>query len=468
MTNASASAPAALLLFGRYRVQEALGDNRLATVYSTIDERLQRKVLLHLLRKDLVGQEHFHARFVDEANTSAQRSHPTLLEVFDSGEVNGRPFMVTEYVSGRPLRDLGALTLEQALLYTRQVAGAVAVCQALQSPQFPIGLPHPPISSSNVLVVDEGQVKLVANWTLPLAAVPLDLAHYRAPERAAGQPPSRATAVYALGLLLYELIAGKRLISGDDARSVAQAHLTASIPSLLEIRPLAYIPALERLLVRSTARDPSQRSPDAAVFGDALDMLWRDLGATTQRLAVAPVRPLWRPPEPRQLVPVAVSHPQSVVVVPPDADALHPVDRTALRRQNLVRGIAGWFIMLILVLAVAFGSYAGASFIIDQLFSITLPQPSLPNVASFLPEWFPGGGGGGEVFVVNSNVGLYIRNEPSLSEASIITVVPNGAPVIKVGGPVTADNVEWLQVRADVNGERVVGWMSRKFLQAGS
>ncbi|MCG8349376.1 MAG: serine/threonine protein kinase [Chloroflexales bacterium] len=465
MTNPSASAPAAPLLFGRYRVHEALGDNRLATVYSTLDERLQRKVLLHLLRKDLVGQEHLHARFVDEANTSAQRSHPALLEVFDSGEVNGRPFMVTEYVSGRSLRDLGALTLEQALLYTRQVAGAVAACQALQSPQFPIGLPHPPISSSNILVVDEGQVKLIAGWSLPLAAVPLDLAHYRAPERAEGQPPSRAAAVYALGLLLYELITGKRLISGDDARSVAQAHLTTSLPPLLQVRPLFYMPALERLLVRSTARVPSQRFPDAAAFGDALDTLWRDLGATTQRLAVAPVRLPRRLPKPRQPMSVAALHPQPVLVDPPDADALQPVDRTVLRRQNLARGIAGWFIMLILVLAVALGSYAGASFIVDQMFSITLPQPSFPDFASFLPEWVPGGG---EVLVVNSNVGLYIRNEPSLSETSIITVVPNGTPVTKVGGPVTADNVEWLQVRAEVDGERVVGWVSRRFLQAGS
>src|SRR5919204_5950232 len=122
------------ILHGRYRIEEQLGAGRLAVVYRAYDERLQRMVLVHMLRKELVDQEPLRQRFIQEAHDGARRSHQSLLEVFDSGEVAGRPYMVTEYVAGRTLRELGALSLEEALLYFRQVVGAVATCQAAGVP----------------------------------------------------------------------------------------------------------------------------------------------------------------------------------------------------------------------------------------------------------------------------------------------------------------------------------------------
>src|SRR5215207_11148768 len=93
------------LLHGRYRIEEQLGAGRLAVVYRAYDERLQRRVLVHLLRKELLAQEPLRQRFIREAHDGARRSYPSLLEVFDSGEIAGRPYMVTEYVAGRTLRD---------------------------------------------------------------------------------------------------------------------------------------------------------------------------------------------------------------------------------------------------------------------------------------------------------------------------------------------------------------------------
>ncbi|NTU83580.1 MAG: serine/threonine protein kinase, partial [Chloroflexales bacterium] len=271
MTNEAAATPSAQpLLFGRYRVSEQLGETRLASVYAASDARLQRRVLLHLLRKDLVGQERPRARFVAEVGQMARRSHQALLEVFDSGEVSARPFIVTEHCAGRPLRELGLLTVEQAMLYMRQVAGAVAACQSQRSPEAPVGLYHPPISSSNVLLVDEGRVKLVDSWLVPAAEVTGDLAHYRAPELSEGRAATPATAVYALGLLLYELITGERPVSGADARATALAHLTAHIPPLRQARPGLYMPTAESLLARAVARAPERRFPDARAFSEAL------------------------------------------------------------------------------------------------------------------------------------------------------------------------------------------------------
>jgi serine/threonine protein kinase len=282
MTRTTPTAPP--ILHDRYRIEEQLGTSRLAAVYRAYDQRLQRTVLVHMLRKELVNQEPLRQRFVQEAYDGAHRSHQSLLEVFDSGEIAGRPYMITEYVTGRTLRELGALSLEEALLYFRQVVGAVAVCQIA-------GVPHPPISSNNIILVEDGHVELVESWQTPQSEVALDLAAYRAPERTEGGPATAASAVYSLGLLLFEMLTGRRAIGGDDPRTVAQAHLTARIAALSEVRPLLYIRSLEQLLQRTTARRPEQRPPDAAALGQALDDLRRDISRDTQRLQTPPVRP---------------------------------------------------------------------------------------------------------------------------------------------------------------------------------
>src|SRR3712207_1336039 len=140
-----ATPPSIPLLHSRYRIEEQLGAGRLAVVYRAYDERLQRPVLVHMLRRELLGQAALKERFVQEAHSAARRSHQSLLEIFDSGEVAGRPYMITEYVAGRTRRERGALSLEGALLYSGRLVGAVAACQAA-------GVPHPPITSNNVVL----------------------------------------------------------------------------------------------------------------------------------------------------------------------------------------------------------------------------------------------------------------------------------------------------------------------------
>lgn len=499
MTHEASLTPSALpLLFGRYRVSEQLGETRLAAVYAATDERLQRRVLLHLLRKDLVGQERPRARFVAEVGQMARRSHQALLEVFDSGEVGGRPFVVTEHSAGRPLRGLGLLTVEQALLYLRQVAGAVAACQAQASPDTPLGLYHPPISSSNVLLVDEGRVKLVDSWLIPAAELPADHAHYRAPELSEGRPATPAAAVYALGLLLYELITGERPISGADARATALAHLTANIPPLRQARPGLYLPTAEALLVRATARVPERRFADARAFGAALDGLWRDLGASTQRLGPAPGRarqlaPAAAPPDepftPGRApspTPVAAPQPpapQPAAARPPAGPARRPapvaangggaaqlaVDPDLLRKRGVARGVVGWLVLMGLVLTVAAASYLGVNALISGAGGLPRPSPpglpSLPEVSSPF-DWLGGlFGDNDEIYIVNIAEGLNLRREPDATDtANVITVVPNGAPVVKLEGPRVEGNIPWLRVRAEVDGRQVEGWMSLNYL----
>jgi hypothetical protein len=461
------------ILHGRYHVEEQLGVGRLAVVYRAYDARLQRRVLVHLLRKELAGQEPLRQRFIREAHDSARRSHPSLLEVFDSGEVAGRPYMVTEYVAGRALRELGALSLEEALLYFRQVVGAVAICQRA-------GVPHPPISSNNIILVEDGHVELVESWLATPATIALDIAVYRPPERTGGGPATPAGAVYSLGLLLFEMLTGHRAIDGDDPRAVAQAHLSARIPALSEVRPLLHLPALERLLQQATARRPEERPPDAATLGLALDDLRRSITCDTQRLESPPVRP----PTLRERInrtTGALVAPRAARLAPPDARAARgglprrasasdhaPVQLYGDRRRSVV-GIA---VMLTLLLVVACGAYYGASLALGALANVQLPRPqlelpSLTDLGIGLPEWLTGVvSGGGQTLVVTGvpDEGLNLRAAPGL-KTPVIGLLPNGARIRRIDGPRSVDGVPWLHVRARLpDGERE-GWVSALFVK---
>jgi hypothetical protein len=468
------------LVLGRYRVQEQVGVSRLTSVYRATDERLQRYVLMHVLRKDLVEQEQLRERLVTEINASAQRSHPALLEVFDSGEINNRPFMVTEYVNGRPLSDLGVLALEDALLFTRQVIGATTACVARR-------LPHPPISSKNILLIGEGQVKLVENWHMPPAEATLDLAHYRPPELTSGEPPNPSSVVYSLGILLYELVTGTRPVSGSDAQMVAQEHQYARIPPLSQVRPLLYLPTLESLLARATARFPEQRIPDVILLGEEIDLLWRNLSTDTQRLTIPPTPRII--PSSFRRVPQAAT---DVLPVPPRPDPFAPSAADAaggtgadpwgvsaphqpIPQPSLLRNCIGWMITLLVLLGIAFGSYTVAGLAVERVFAIKIPQPELPDLGLSWPEWeWLPSFGGGPVWIVNINEGLNLRDEPGLS-TNIIAVIRNGARVRQMGDSRVVDNVEWVRVRArneDIQsatveqpGTTIDGWMSLRFLK---
>ncbi|MEN9935379.1 MAG: hypothetical protein RLZZ387_1958 [Chloroflexota bacterium] len=444
----SATPPPTPVLQGRYRIEERLGAGRLAVVYRAHDERLQRQVLVHMFRRDLMDQEPLRQRFVGEAQSSARRAHASLLDVFDTGEVGGRPYMITEYVAGRTLREIGALSLEEALLYFRQIVGAVAACQAA-------GVPHPPISSANVILVGEGHVELLENWCTSPAERAVELAAYRPPERASGTTSGPTGAVYALGLLLVEMLIGRRVFDGTDPRAIAERHLTAEVPSLTQVQPLMYAPSLDRLLRLATARDPSRRPADAAALGQALDELRRTYAGDTQPLAAPPPRSRPQPAAPPSPAPLPASSPAPAEEQRPAAPRVVPVQPDPSRRRSLT----GLTVMVVLFLAVSCAAYSFASGAAGQI--------SAGASAISLPDWLTGVvGGEGEVLVVSIGdiEGLNLRDRPGL-QSNVIGLLPNGARVRKLGGPETADGVSWVRVRAEVDGRATEGWVSATFVR---
>lgn len=496
MTDESAAVNNVSLLFDRYRILKQVGVGRLTSVYHVHDERLRRDVLIHVLRKDLMGQEQLRQRLLEEINASAQCSHSALPGVFDSGEVGERPFMVTEYIHGRPLRDMGALTVDDALAYTRLVADAIAMCSARH-------FPHPPVSSSNILLVGDKQIKLVESWLMSPEEVAFDLSHYRAPERTEGQPSNPASLVYSLGVLLYELIIGTRPVSGNDAQEVSQAHLNAHMVSLSQARPMLYLPTLEKLLERATARFPMQRCPDVLTFRNELERVSNALQGETQPLlptaaplaqpspnitseaqgahhqnlsaAASPAAPHSPSSVPPPVAPAAQT-PRSTPPAAPHDDALRPLNTTSLRQKSRRHTITGWAVMIVLVILVAIGSYAAATFAADKLFAIQLPTLGLPDLGIEWPNWFAGGDP--LVVTIDSEEGLNLRDAPGLA-SNVIATVPNGTTVYKLSEPeekyepdvvragvVQRDGVEWAHVRVHTeDGTSVQGWMSLLFLK---
>lgn len=479
------------LLFERYRVKQQIGTGRLATVYHATDERLQRDVLVHVFRKDLIGQEPLRQRFIHEINASAQCTHSALLSVFDSGDAGDRPFMVTEYIAGRPLNAVGALAINHALMYTRQVTGAVLACLSR-------GHTPPPISSRNVLLVNEEQIKLVESWLMPADEVAFDLAHYRAPELAEGGAPSHASVVYALGCLLYELITGTRPVSGADAQTVIQAHTQIPISSLSETRPLLHLPTLERLITRAMARFPEHRFADVSAFSEEIDGFIRLLNNETQRIAITPSIPKTQQrvspavtaqipsPASAPTIPTipstpATASPSKEAQTAPGSKVFDPLQQSARKQKPFTHALLGWIVMIALLVGVIFGSYTLASFAVDKLFAIQLPQPSLESLGvKWPPDWL-GGDETGEVLVVSiaSNEGLNLRDAPGIS-TNVIATVPNGTLVRKLDDrctiedqgtekelqPCTLDGVQWVRVRTDnEDGKSLEGWMSLLFLK---
>lgn len=446
------------LLQGRYRIEERLGVGRLAVVYRAYDERLQRQVLIHMLRRELADREPLRARFLEESQNSARRVHRSLLEVYDSGELAGRPFIVTEHVAGRTLREIVPLSLEDALLYFRQIVGAIATCQAA-------GVPHPPISSSNIILVGDGHVELLESWLLEPAEVARDQASYRAPERAAGGPILPASAVYSLGLLLLEMLSGQRVIDGTEPQAIAQAHQAARIPLLSQLQPRIHAPALDTLIQRATMRAPEQRFPDAAALARALEELRQSLSSETQRLARPPARPSLPERARRSTGKMLRRAPQPQPPIEEPPAALSPQQVAPAYGRSVI----GFIIMLALFLAVGFGAYYTASVVAEQLINVQLPRPqlNLPDLGFDLPEWLTGvASGGGEVMIVTirDSEGLNLRASPGLN-TDVIALLPNGTRVRKVGESRLADSVEWVPVRVQLDGREVEGWLSALYVK---
>jgi len=261
---------AALEELGRYRVENVLGGGGMALVYRARDEELDRPVAIKLLADNLAADEAFRQRFLREARLAAQLAHPNVVQIYDSGEADGRPYIVMEYVEGETLADL--LARRRTLPPAEVVELALQICSGLEH-AHQAGLVHRDIKPQNLLIRGDGTVKIAdfgiarsAHGTrLTETGSVLGTAAYLAPEQAAGEEVTPAADVYAVGVVLYELLAGRTPRTAETLTHFLLSGEEQPIPELRELAP--EVPeALEDVVMRCLARIPEYRPSSAGAL----------------------------------------------------------------------------------------------------------------------------------------------------------------------------------------------------------
>ena len=289
-------------LEGRYRLERELGRGGMATVYLAQDLKHDRRVALKVLSPE-VAQALGAERFLREIRVTAGFDHPHILPLLDSGQAGTLLYYLMPYVEGESLRDRltreKRLPLEDALRIAREVAGALAYAHSR-------GIIHRDIKPENILlaggharVADFGIARAVTaagGTELTAAGVAIGTLAYMSPEQAGGEGDVDGRSdVYALGCVLYEMLAGRAPFTGTTAMEIIARHAIDPLPSLAAARP--GVPAVvERAITTALAKSPADRFASADRFADALARSEKDGWSQTPPPAppVMSKIPVWR------------------------------------------------------------------------------------------------------------------------------------------------------------------------------
>jgi serine/threonine-protein kinase len=270
------------MLAGRYRVIRRLGEGGMGSVYEAEHVQLGRRVAIKLLHEHHATSIDLRTRFEREARMLSQLRHPNVVTITDFGIDDGKPFLVMDLLSGRDLASLikdGRVAPERAIGIVRQILRGVAHAHAR-------GLVHRDLKPHNVMVevledgsdhvtvLDFGLARDTAggSGTLTRSGIVVGTPAYMAPEQAGGGSADARADVYALGNVLFELLAGRRPFPFSEAHELLRAHLLTPPPSLRETcHDLDVPPELDALVARALAKEARDRYPDAAAMLAAID-----------------------------------------------------------------------------------------------------------------------------------------------------------------------------------------------------
>lgn len=268
------------LLANRYEIGDVIGRGGMATVHLGNDTRLGRKVAVKLLKPSLANDPAFRTRFRQEAQAAARMAHPTIVRVYDAGEetvteTSGAevqvPFIVMEYVEGRPLSDIiddGPVAPDEAVRITEGILTALEYSHRA-------GVVHRDIKPANVMVTHSGQVKVMdfgiaraitdTSATVAQTTSILGTASYFSPEQARGETVDARTDVYSTGVVLFELLTGRPPFVGDSPVAVAYQHVSEQPVAPSTLAP-AVSPALDAVTLHALVKDRTRRYQNAAEF----------------------------------------------------------------------------------------------------------------------------------------------------------------------------------------------------------
>jgi beta-lactam-binding protein with PASTA domain/predicted Ser/Thr protein kinase len=293
-----------MIIDDRYRVVSRVGSGGMAEVYAVEDLQLGRRIALKVLHERFAQDKDFVERFRREAKSAASLSHANVVSVYDSGEWQGTYYIAMELLEGRSLdqivREEAPLTPERAIEITEQVLRAARFAHRN-------GIIHRDLKPHNVIIDSEGRVK-VTDFGIARAASSSEItqtgsimgtARYLSPEQAQGEPSGPSADLYAIGILLYELLTGTVPFEGDSVVAIALRHL--SEPPRPPSRLVSSIsPNLDAIVLKALAKDPVNRFADADEFLAALagerERLRAEDGSRTASLAPLALPAVVAPP----------------------------------------------------------------------------------------------------------------------------------------------------------------------------
>ncbi len=258
----------------RYRILQPLGAGGSAQVYLAEDQALGREVAIKVLDADAARDAEVHKRFVKEARALAQLSHPNICAVYDVGEVDDLPFIVMEKLEQSlkaAIERSGPLEVGEALRIALEVSAGLAAAHAR-------GIVHCDMKPANVLFDAQGRAKIA---DFGIARTPQDSAEtpqlfatalYVAPERVEGKPPTPATDIYGLGLILYEMLVGKPPFTSTNPTVLLRDHLVRPPIPPSHLRP-SLPREIDEVVTKALAKSPQLRFKSANEFAKALSRI---------------------------------------------------------------------------------------------------------------------------------------------------------------------------------------------------
>lgn len=339
------------LIDGRYQVRSRIARGGMATVYLATDLRLERRVAIKVMHGHLADDNTFKSRFVQEARSAARLAHPNVVNVFDQGQDSDMAYLVMEYLPGITLRDLlkdyGKLTPEQTIDIMEAVLSGLAAAHKA-------GIVHRDLKPENVLLADDGRIKIgdfglarAASANTATGQALLGTIAYLSPELVTRGVADARSDIYALGIMMYEMLTGAQPFHGEQPMQIAYQHANDPVPAPSSVNP-AVPPELDELVLWATEKDPDRRPSDAREMLDRLIEAEKSIrgDAVMQPTMVLP--PAFAADEgDTQIINPAIRQ-QVASSTPTATDTL---TRAARRR----RGKGWWLFALVLVLAAVAG-----------------------------------------------------------------------------------------------------------------
>ncbi|MGX7173412.1 Stk1 family PASTA domain-containing Ser/Thr kinase [Enterococcus ratti] len=350
-------------LNGRYQITGNIGSGGMANVFLAHDLILDRDVAIKVLRFDFQNDQTAIRRFQREALAATELVHPNIVSVYDVGEEDNMQYLVMEYVKGMDLKRYiqthYPVPYETAVNIMQQILSAISLAHSHQ-------IIHRDLKPQNVLIDNEGVVKItdfgiaiaLSETSITQTNTMLGSVHYLSPEQARGSMATKQSDIYALGIILYEILTGSVPFDGESAVTIALKHFQDELPSIKDLDP-ATPQALENIVLKATAKEPSDRYKSAEEMSEDLatalspvrvnEAKWQPQAMNNETKVLSPIEEDTPMPESFKTMPLPQEKSEEELV---------PAEEEKLPDPKIQKHKKWWLILLVSLALLGIGAVA--------------------------------------------------------------------------------------------------------------